>query len=122
LVPPEHFSGDEVIPDFPLPAPLLLLPEVQHSVQPLTYLIGALGGYSMNRLVWGFTLRFLLKVAGPLRSIQAQEKPECEPPMITIFFSFYSLILAMMDLKWSLRKKWSARMYFSLGIDGKSLS
>lgn len=28
-------------------------------------------------------------MAGPLRSIQAHEKPECDPPKITIFLAFY---------------------------------
>jgi hypothetical protein len=72
---------------------------VQHSVQPCIDFTGALGGYSMYLLVCNLTERFLLKVAGPLSSIHAHEKPECDPPTMTIFLSFCSLILAMICLK-----------------------
>jgi len=54
-----------------------------------------------------FIAELLWNVAGPFNSIQAHEKPECDPPIITIFFIFCSLILCIIDLNVSLLKKLS---------------
>jgi hypothetical protein len=53
-------------------------------------------------------------VAGPFNIIHAHENPECEPPTMTMFLSFSSLILAMIGLKYSRLRKLSPSTTFSL--------